>query len=414
MYYKLHDHCKLVNGKARGAIYDLHSGKVYSINRSAAALLTEEAPDAEPENTPTRQRFFDMLTAKDLGGFYFTKPAAAEEKPRRGANAKLEFVWLELTARCNNRCLHCYTGSTSQEDGEKVLSLSRWKSLIGEIRAAGCDALQFIGGEPLLYPHWRELVGAARELGFGFIEVFTNATLLTDEDIDFLAAHNVHIATTIYAGSASIHDHVTQNQGSFAQTMRSIHRVLEKKLPLRIASILMKDNEDEGDAIMRLCGDLGVEVNPPDIIRPTGRGGNRALMPLRHHRDPIAPPFFIEETQFEFAKTHHPCLAGKIAVTTDGTVLPCVFARSRPLGSVLDAPLAEILQGAALLECWQTTKDKIKKCKDCEYRYACHDCRPLAQTMDESGDWLAAPAVCGYDPCAGVWDSAAVKPPASI
>ncbi len=40
-------------------------------------------------------------------------------------------------------------------------------------------------------------------------------------------------------------------------------KILAKKIPLRIASIIMKANEDEAENIMELCKNLGVEVTPP-------------------------------------------------------------------------------------------------------------------------------------------------------
>lgn len=402
MYYKLHDHCKIVDGKARGAIYDLHSGKVFSINRAAAKLLRDiQRFDGAKDYLPAQIQFFDSLTRKNLGGFYVEKPLQNVALSDNAALPSLDFVWLELTARCNNRCLHCYTGSDAGEDSGEVLSFDRWLRLIEEIKAAGCSALQLIGGEPLLYPRWRDLVVKARELNYEFIEIFTNATLVSDDTIAFFAANQVCVATTVYADRADIHDAITQNEGSFEKTMRAIEKMTSNRIPLRVASILMKQNEGEAEKIMKLMERLGVEVNPPDVVRPTGRGENVALLPEQYQRPEIKPPFFTSEPEFSAARAYHPCLAGKIAIAADGNVMPCIFARDISLGNARETSLARILQGAKLSECWLTTKDKVKKCKDCEYRYACGDCRPLAASHD--GDWLAAPVECGYDPYGGTW-----------
>jgi radical SAM protein with 4Fe4S-binding SPASM domain len=85
-------------------------------------------------------------------------------------------------------------------------------------------------------------------------------------------------------------------------------------------------------------------------------------------------------------------------------VIPCIFARNQICGNVLQASLPAIVNGEKMQNCWHTTKDKVEKCQDCEYRYACGDCRPLAQGSDSSKRWLACSSECSYNPYTGVWE----------
>lgn len=408
MYYKLHDHCKIVNGAKRSAIYNLRDGKVYSINQSAKNLLTDlDTTELLTNDTVNLElkNFYDELTQKNLGSLYFSSLPKTRTSEFPTPPITLDFAWLEINSRCNNRCLHCYTSSTSEPINDAVLPLSRWLTIVHELHAAGCSALQLIGGEPLLYPYWRDIILKAEEEKFDLIEIFTNATCIDDEMIDFFLEHHLHIATTIYADNSEIHDTITQNKGSFDKTMAAIQKILAKKIPLRIASIIMKPNENEAENIMELCKTLGVEATPPDVIRPTGRGDNEELLPLHYQKPKIKPPFFTNEIEFHNASIFHPCLAGKIAITETGDVLPCIFARQIHYGNIANVSLQEILQNKQLLTCWHTTKDQIHKCKDCEYRYACADCRPLAQSNDEQNDWYAEPKNCSYNPYTGIWQS---------
>ncbi|MBP2633774.1 MAG: pqqE 2 [Firmicutes bacterium] len=405
MYYKLHEHCKIITGASRSAIYNLKDGKVYSINQSALNLITNlQDNELSPTNEENKlaKSFCDELTKKNLGSLYFI-PTPTEQNTLLPPKPDLEFAWLEITSRCNNRCLHCYTNSTSEPTKTETLPLARWLTIISELRNSGCSALQLIGGEPLLYPNWRDLVLKAEEENFDLIEIFTNATCIDDEMINFFLEHHLNIATTIYASNATLHDTITQHKGSFEKTMCAIKKILAKKIPLRIASIIMKTNEDEAENIMELCKNLGVEATPPDVIRPTGRGENESLLPSHYQKPTIKPPFFTNELEFYHAKYFHPCLAGKIAITDTGEVLPCIFARNIHYGNITKTPLEEILHSKQLLTCWYTTKDTIKKCKDCEYRYACSDCRPLTQSNDKNKDWYAAPNNCSYNPYTGIW-----------
>lgn len=409
MYYRLKSHCALVEGAARGAIYDFHSGKVLSVNRGAIELLTacQQTPldtllDLQDPAVRPYMAFLDTLAHRNLGSYYALNPPAVASRPERVPAAALDFLWLEITSCCNNRCLHCYaaSGPALQQD---CVPHERWLSLISKGREQGATALQLIGGEPLLYPKWRELIDKAVEEAYDYIEIFTNATLIDDDCIRFCKHHKLHLATTIYAASPAIHDKVTCNQGSFDKTMTAIKKILAAGIPLRIASILMKTNETEAQNIIQLCRELGLPDTVPDVIRPTGRGDDDGLLPRHYHRPPIRPPFYTDRDSFRLAHSCHSCLTGKIAITADGDVVPCIFARNRIAGNILNRPLWEVLSGAVLQEAWHTTKDAVIKCRDCEYRYACSDCRPLAQSTDPDKRWCAPSPHCDYDPYTGQW-----------
>lgn len=347
--------------------------------------------------------FLDNLTAKGLGATYNVACVKKQTPNLPVYQPKLEYIWLELTSSCNNRCLHCYSAS-SPHIAAGCVPHTRWLELITEAHQAGAYGIQLIGGEPLLYPKWRELVIKAREENYEFIEVFTNATLVDDECIEFFKQHDVSVATTIYANNAEVHDKVTLHPGSFVKTMTAIKKILSKGIPLRIASIIMKANEHEAENIMNLLAELGVEPAPPDVVRPTGRGDDLELLPQAYSKPPIRPPFFIDAEAFAKAQNFHSCLAGRLAITATGDIIPCIFARDQVCGNILDTSLVTILNGQLLTACWQTTKDCIIKCQDCEYRFACADCRPLAQGQDPKKCWQAAPADCSYNPYTGKWE----------
>jgi len=410
LYYRLQKFCHLVEGANRGAIYDLQTGKVFSINKGAVRLLHKcqdqalnnlldtSSPECKPFIT-----FLDQLSLMGLGSLYINAPADTPQIPEPDEPPKLDFLWLELTSRCNNKCLHCYATSSPCTDGDSVTH-DQWLSLITAARSEGATAIQLIGGEPLMYSRWRELVVKASSEGYELIEIFTNATLVNDSCIEFFKKYNVNIATTIYADNATIHDQVTQHQGSFDKTLTAIKKILAAGLPLRVASIIMKINEHEVTKIMELYEQLGIDPIPPDVVRPTGRGDDADLQPVSYARPSIKPPFFTDAHSFQRARKYHTCLAGRLAVTSSGDVIPCIFARNQVCGNIAATPLVDIINGPQLQQCWHTTKDDIEKCKHCEYRYACNDCRPHAQGSDPHKKWLACSKGCAYNPHTGKWD----------
>jgi molybdenum cofactor biosynthesis enzyme MoaA len=74
----------------------------------------------------------------------------------------LDFLWLELTNRCNLRCVHCYTDSHPGSGDRDLLTTGAYESLLRQAYELGCRRVQFIGGEPPLHPDLLRLLGTAK------------------------------------------------------------------------------------------------------------------------------------------------------------------------------------------------------------------------------------------------------------
>jgi uncharacterized radical SAM superfamily Fe-S cluster-containing enzyme len=94
----------------------------------------------------------------------------------------LDFLWLELTNRCNLQCVHCYTDSHPHSGDRDILTKRDYESLMIQAYELGCRKLQFIGGEPQLNTAFYPLLIKAKTVGFEFIEIFSNLTRLGAPD----------------------------------------------------------------------------------------------------------------------------------------------------------------------------------------------------------------------------------------
>jgi len=102
------------------------------------------------------------------------------------------------------------------------------------------------------------------------------------------------------------------------------------------------------------------------------------------------------QTQFYIeSKNHNNCLYRKIAFDQDGLIKNCP-AMKESFGSIYDKniDLTKLLTNKNFTKFWNINKDKIDVCKDCEYRYACLDCRCFR--MNE--DIYSKPKKCKYNP----------------
>lgn len=106
----------------------------------------------------------------------------------------------------------------------------------------------------------------------------------------------------------------------------------------------------------------------------------------------------IGETFYQKNMNYNSCWGGKLAVLKDGTVKPCIHSEIG-IGNLYHSDLSEILLKVS--EYQEITKDKVEKCKDCELRYTCFDCRELSYR--QSGSLLSSNPFCIYDPYSGTW-----------
>ena len=83
-------------------------------------------------------------------------------------------VNLHITQKCNYACKYCFAHFDHHND----LSVDQWKHIIDNLKASGLvDAINFAGGEPVLYNGFAELVNYAYDQGFK-LSIITNGSLM--------------------------------------------------------------------------------------------------------------------------------------------------------------------------------------------------------------------------------------------
>ena len=417
--FGLNSDCFLVKGAKRGALYDLATGDIYSIDENSVEILDrcEKGFSVNQIIQETRVSskeiidYLESLVSLNLGKF-LDSYQTINKIPLFPPESKIDFIWLELTQNCNLKCLHCYANSgskTNQIKKDELLTLNQWRRVIQEAFNEGCRKVQFIGGEPMLFgKDIYVLIKLVRDLGYELVELFTNATLLTKEDIDLLARYNVQIATSIYSKRAEIHDKITTQKGSFKKTIENVKKLQAKGIKVRFATIAMKQNEKYLKETIDFLWKMG-EVRSYkclDVVRSMGRGKDNGLISedlnlWMQRKNPV----FSKLTKENFAKRKygHGCWWDKITIIPNGQVIPCIMARKEICGNIKKQSLVQIVQDTNLQRLRRLSKDNIEICQDCEYRYACLDCRPLAR--EETGNLYARGNNCSYDPYLGVWQS---------
>ena len=126
-------------------------------------------------------------------------PLWAKMKEHRG----LFSFDLEITARCNNDCRHCYINlpAGDMEARLKELTLEEIGSIADQAVALGALWVLISGGEPLLRDDFEEIYMLLKRKGL-LVSVFTNATLIRERHIALFQKYPPRdIEVTVYGAT---------------------------------------------------------------------------------------------------------------------------------------------------------------------------------------------------------------------
>lgn len=187
---------------------------------------------------------------------------------------------IELDLRCNLRCLHCY------RDGEwppGILETAEVKGILDQIADAGTMWLLLTGGEIFLRPDFFEIYEHAKRRGL-LVTLFTNGTMITERIADRLASMPPYgIEVTLYGFSRETYEEVTGIPGSRAQCYRGVELLLERKLPLKLKTVVMRTNKHEFMDMFRYAQEQGVPFKWDAMINPNF---DRSLTPCNVRMSP--------------------------------------------------------------------------------------------------------------------------------
>lgn len=325
---------------------------------------------------------------------------------------------IELLPLCNMNCGMCYV-RLSREEMERQGRLrtpEEWLSVARQMKEAGTLFLLLTGGEPLIYPEFRRLYLALRELGF-LITINTNGTLIDEDWASFFGKHKPRrVNITLYGADEQTYGHLCHYPGGFVRVTRGVRLLREQGVEVKLSVSLTPQNKDELDRLFAIGAELGVPVHVDTYMMPAER--ERSLpfdQQARLSPEQAAQGFvrslllaFGPEELLQFAARHlmltrqmpppqlpsrmH-CLAGSCSFTINwqGQMRPCV---------VMTSPAADVF-ALGFDAAWKQIRaeaDEIilsETCAACPLRALCRTC--AASALLETGRYDGVPEyMCRY------------------
>lgn len=287
-------------------------------------------------------------------------------------------------------CPFCY--EKSDASSRKKMNFADFKIAINHLIEANIKRIQLIGGEPLLLnDDLKDMILYSRK-SFDFVEVFSNGTLIDREWCKFFNEHELCIALSIHSYLPEQHNKLVNLAGAHESITTAVNLLNEHRVKYRIATIRNKNCR-----IGKPGANIAYTLRPknPKVV---GRAQIRQYDYQMFARKAITKATFskpITKRVVGIAIAGFRCFLKNLYISTDLTVYPCVMERRFNYGNLKEQRLKNLLRDRRRF----LSKEDVDGCRDCEYRYACFDCRPDAN----GADFDQKPWYCSYNPAEGTW-----------
>ena len=348
---------------------------------------------------------------------YFMNKASIGQIPLSGT--------FELSPICNFNCKMCYVHRKKAElesMGKEILPPSFWIELAQKAYEKGLLYLLITGGEPFLYPGFKEVYEAVSKIGL-VISINTNGSLITEEWVEYLKQNPPsRINITLYGASDVMYEKMCGVKNGYTRATRAILMLKEAGINVKLNTSLIPTNKEDIEEIIKFSDEHNIVLEAATYMFPQirididnkghntrfsaeemaevdikihellwGKDKHKIYTDMIKERKCIIPGM---DEPCKYAEGREiPCRAGTAAfwTTWEGDITPC---------GMLPVPRISLLEhdfnDAWKLLVEETSKIRLApECKECECIDICHSCAGM--TYAENAEFSKPPKyLCEY------------------
>lgn len=154
-------------------------------------------------------------------------------------------VRIQLTNRCDHRCLYCNVWNTKSEE----LSTEEVFSLLKELKKMGTKTISFSGGEPSLREDLGKIIDYCKNLNIS--PSMNSRGALFEKKIRELK--NLDQIKVSIDGPEEIHDFIARKKGAYQQSIRTVEIALAHGMQVILTTTITKFNLDHLEFVLELA-----------------------------------------------------------------------------------------------------------------------------------------------------------------
>jgi radical SAM protein with 4Fe4S-binding SPASM domain len=368
-------------------IVELSNGK-RTLEEITSVLCSRYNADVESSKANV-VHFATLLNEK---GFLSTQLFSYPEVDKSAIPENLE-LWINITHRCNLRCMHCFR--SAGEALENELTTAEILGLVDEATSMGCREIVISGGEPLLRDDALRILGYVKKKDVKSLKLITNGTFISKEVAKTLKEMEpIYVQVSIDGATEAIADKIRGN-GAFRKAIAGVKCLAEAGLvrDLVISMTLLNINLGEIEQFINLAVDLGATGVHFPLFQAAGRGEENqdeltpdtkslyvALKRILEARETYSKKitFSLSPEVVKYIKggRRDYCGAGIAlwSVEPDGKVTPCAGLCDSQFiaGNIREQSLKEIIYESAVAREFRALRLMDNpNCASCELRFMC-------------------------------------------
>jgi len=337
-----------------------------------------------------------------------------------------------VTAKCDQRCKHCYVydKKSYQKELSNELSFNDCINILNDIHNTVINdfdkklKINFSGGDPLLRLDFLDILSEAKNKGIA-VGILGNPYHITKKVAKKLFKIGLNGYQVSIDGLEKTHNEI-RGVNSFEKTLRGIKILKDEGIKVAVMFTISKINKHNLLDVVKLCDNKNVDTFAFDSIIPVGNAESiknlllskyelrDIMLKYMHYTDKLIEAgsktsfrkkgnlwtlleseMGLETKLVNASRTNNKICAGciigisSLSILSDGTVYPC---RRLPMkiGKFPEQTIKEVFFGDVLNGLRQ--EHKLENCGSCKFITVCRGCRALAYTV--ANDYFAKDPHC--------------------
>lgn len=342
--------------------------------------------------------------------------------------------WM-ITGKCNYNCLHCFNAADNNRL-QSEFTIEEAERLIEEAERCGINAFTITGGEPMLHPHFLDIIRSIYSHGMYVEELNTNGYFIKQEILDELKKIGCRPLIKISFDGVGHHDWLRNKEGAQDDALRAMRLCIDNGFRVMAQTNVHRLNLHTMLPTAKLLNDMGVSdiriIRTTEVPRWAQNSGD-ACLTFEEYYDgmfdfleqyikagcdmtlDIWQVIHLDMQERTYNVPSVACPAGEyrdslpvcrgnramVAVSSDGNLYPChqISGCYREhdfyLGNVKSEGLQKHLQQGDYLDnvctAVKEVRDHNEKCAACKwFQFCCGGCRAIGLIMTGN--------ILGYDP----------------